>query len=234
MSPRAASWLFDLGNSRLKGAWLDGQALSNRVSLAWDLSGFDAALRTQLRQWPDPDRILIASVVTASRADRLRTALQAWPQARPQWLRSPRRGCGITNRYRVPERLGVDRFLAMAAARDIAQGASVVVIGCGTALTLDAVDADGVQQEGMIAPSPKLMLRALHGATAPIPTHLPPAARTTPRAHCGKVARARQRRWCSGITRATAIRTIRRCICTGVARPRCANHWKAKPRHTRG
>ncbi len=166
MSPRAASWLFDLGNSRLKGAWLDGQALSNRVSLAWDLSGFDAALRTQLRQWPDPDRILIASVVTASRADRLRTALQAWPQARPQWLRSPRRGCGITNRYRVPERLGVDRFLAMAAARDIAQGASVVVIGCGTALTLDAVDADGVQQEGMIAPSPKLMLRALHGATA--------------------------------------------------------------------
>ena len=41
-----------------------------------------------------------------------------------------------------------------------------MVVGCGTALTLDAVDADGVQQEGMIAPSPELMLRALQGATA--------------------------------------------------------------------
>jgi len=166
MSARIADWLFDLGNSRLKGAWLDGRTLSNPVSLAWDASEFDTELRTQLQQWPAPDRILIASVVAASRVDRLRTMLQAWPQAQSHWLSSPRQGCGITNRYRVPERLGIDRFLAMAAARDIAQGASVVVVGCGTALTLDAVDADGVQQEGMIAPSPELMLRALHAATA--------------------------------------------------------------------
>jgi type III pantothenate kinase len=81
-------------------------------------------------------------------------------------LRSPRQGCGITNTYRVPERLGIDRFLAMVAARRAADDAPVVVIGCGTALTLDAVDASGMQQQGLIAPSPELMLDALRGATA--------------------------------------------------------------------
>ena len=166
MSERRATWLFDLGNSRLKAAYLDDQTLSDPVSLAWDRAGFDSALDAHWRRWPAPERMLVASVVAPARADRLRAALQAWPQARPQWLRSPRQGCGITNHYRVPERLGIDRFLAMAAARDATNGGSVVVIGCGTALTLDAVDANGVQQEGLIAPSPELMLHALRGATA--------------------------------------------------------------------
>lgn len=166
MSARAATWLFDLGNSRLKGAWLDGGDLAQPVALSWETAGFDRALGAHLQRWPSADRVLIASVAAASRADRLLAALQAWPHAHQQWLRSPRQGCGITNTYRVPERLGIDRFLAMAAARAAADDASVVVIGCGTALTLDALDENGMQQEGLIAPSPELMLRALRVATA--------------------------------------------------------------------
>lgn len=54
----------------------------------------------------------------------------------------------------------------MAAAREAAEGGAFVIAGCGTALTLDAVDAGGAQHEGLIAPSPELMLRSLHGATA--------------------------------------------------------------------
>ena len=166
MSTDAATWLFDLGNSRLKGALLENGGLADPFSLAWETAGFDSALRLRLARWAAPRRVLVASVVVQSRADRLREALQAWPQAQVQWLRSPQRACGITNRYRIPERLGIDRFLAMAAARAAADNAAAVVIGCGTALTLDAVDAEGVQQEGLIAPSPDLMLRALRGATA--------------------------------------------------------------------
>src|SRR6185437_6889323 len=82
------------------------------------------------------------------------------------WLRSPRQGCGIINSYREPERLGIDRFLAMAAARAAADNAGVIVVGCGTALTLDLVDPAGSQREGLIAPSPDLMMSALRGATA--------------------------------------------------------------------
>ncbi len=172
MNEETPIWLFDLGNSRLKGACLRGAELSQPFALQWEnmktrsSADFDAALRAQFSQWPEPRRILIASVASAARADRLRAALQAWPQADVQWVRSPRQKCGITNRYRSPERLGIDRFLAMIAARAAAGDDSVVVIGCGTALTLDAVDADGVQQEGLIAPSPQLMLRSLQAGTA--------------------------------------------------------------------
>jgi len=159
-------WLFDLGNSRLKGAWLRADELAQPFALAWDAPDFDAVLQVQLARWPAPTHVLIASVVSAARADRLRTALQASPQAAVLWLRSPRQGCGIINSYREPERLGIDRFLAMAAARAAADNAGVIVVGCGTALTLDLVDPAGSQREGLIAPSPDLMMSALRGATA--------------------------------------------------------------------
>ena len=161
-----ATWLFDLGNSRLKGAWLRGRELRQHFALVWDVPDFGAMLQVQLGRWPAPARALVASVAAGSRADRLRTALQAWPDAQVQWLLSPRQGCGITSYYQFPERLGIDRFLAMAAAREAASNAAVIVAGCGTALTLDALDAGGVQREGLIAPSPELMLRSLRDATA--------------------------------------------------------------------
>jgi type III pantothenate kinase len=190
----AATWVFDLGNSRLKGAWLDGGDLAQPVALPWDAAGFDEGLSAHLQRWPSAARVLIASVVAPARADRLLAALQAWPRARQEWLRSPRRGCGITNIYRVPERLGIDRFLAMAAARAAAGQAGVTVIGCGTALTLDAVDANGLQQEGLIAPSPELMLRALREATA--------IARTNPQAFTPDETDASARALRRGCTRA--------------------------------
>lgn len=156
-----ATWLFDLGNSRLKGAWSGGRALEQAFALAWDAPDFDAVLQVQLSRWPAAARALIASVAPSARAERLHSALQAWPGMDAQWLRSPRQGCGITTHYRTPERLGIDRFLAMAAARAAADQTALIVVGCGTALTLDALDANGLQQEGLIAPSPELMLRSL-------------------------------------------------------------------------
>lgn len=172
MSISDAIWLFDLGNTRLKGACLRDGELTLPFALEWEdadappRSNFETELRERLRQWPASQRVLIASVVSCVRADRLRIALEACPQASIEWLRSPRQGCGIVNRYRVSERLGIDRFLAMAAARAASNNASAIVIGCGTTLTLDAVDANGAQQEGLIAPSPRLMLRSLRAATA--------------------------------------------------------------------
>lgn len=160
------TWLFDLGNSRLKGAWLQEREPAQAFALAWDAPDFDAVLQVQLARWPAPSRVLVASVAGDSRTGRLRAGLQGWPDAKVQWLRSPRHGCGISGHYRVPERLGIDRFLAMAAARAGAGNGAAIIAGCGTALTLDAVDANGQQREGLIAPSPDLMLRSLQGATA--------------------------------------------------------------------
>jgi len=71
----------------------------------------------------------------------------------------------VRNAYAEPARLGVDRFLGLVAAHAEVTGPCVLA-GCGTALTLDALDADGTHLGGLIAPSPTLMLDALAGATA--------------------------------------------------------------------
>ncbi|MEO7149364.1 MAG: type III pantothenate kinase, partial [Rhodanobacteraceae bacterium] len=167
MNTKAPStWLFDLGNSRLKGALLTHKDLAQRFALGWDAPDFDTALREKLAAWPAPSRVLVASVAAPARAARLRGALLALRGLEPEWLRSPRAGCGIVNSYRAPERLGIDRFLAMAAARAAVDDDPVIVIGCGTALTLDAVDAEGLHRDGLIAPSPALMIDSLRCATA--------------------------------------------------------------------
>jgi type III pantothenate kinase len=61
----------------------------------------------------------------------------------------------------------VDRFLAMVAARAAGAG-DCVLVGVGTALTLDALAADGQHLGGLIAPGPRLMQQALLGATAQV------------------------------------------------------------------
>ena len=70
--------------------------------------------------------------------------------------------------YAQPQRLGVDRFLALLAAHARGDGAALVC-GVGTALTLDLIDAEGRHRGGRIAPSPALMREALHARAAQLP-----------------------------------------------------------------
>ncbi|HEX7370103.1 MAG TPA: type III pantothenate kinase [Rhodanobacteraceae bacterium] len=161
----AEAWLFDLGNSRAKLARLHGGEPVDCIALDWDRPDFAEALRERLACWPRAEQAWVASVVSPARGEQVRAALAAMPAMRVEWLTTPRRAGGVTNSYAKPERLGIDRFLAMIAAHASAPGACVVV-GCGTALTLDAVAVDGQHIDGLIALSPPAMLRALQGATA--------------------------------------------------------------------
>jgi type III pantothenate kinase len=72
--------------------------------------------------------------------------------------------------------LGVDRFLAMVAAYAAGQ-APCVLAGIGTALTLDALTADGRHLGGLIAPGPLLMQQSLLGATARVRPERPGSIR---------------------------------------------------------
>lgn len=166
MTSNETIWLFDLGNSRAKGALLQADQLARHFALDWNASDFDADLRARLQTWPSPSRILIASVAAKERATRVQDITLECTNTSIEWLRSPRQACGITNVYQNPEQLGIDRFLALAAVYALAEHCGAVVIGCGTALTLDAIDVNGLQHDGLIAPSPGLMMRSLRGSTA--------------------------------------------------------------------
>lgn len=157
--------LLDLGNTRLKWAlqaqadgWLARGAVDWQEDIATALASAWAGL-------PRPEQVIAASVVDVAREAQVATVAERLFACTPTWLRTPAHACGVRNAYAEPQRLGVDRFLAMVAAH--ADGhAPCVLAGVGTALTLDALAADGRHLGGLIAPGPRLMQQSLLDATA--------------------------------------------------------------------
>ncbi len=158
--------LLDLGNTRLKWwALQDGRRLGEGA-IAW--SGPVAGrLATEWSGLPPPEAVFGASVVDGEREALVEAQLRQHAVATVTWVRSPAEACGVRSAYAEPSRLGVDRFLAMVAAH--AEGRSpCVLVGVGTALTLDALRGDGRHLGGLIAPGPLLMQQALLGATVQV------------------------------------------------------------------
>lgn len=155
-----STWLFDLGNTRVKFAALraDG-GIGETIALA---HGDDDAWLANL---PHGEVACIASVASDARSaallDGLSTRFGRLHRARTEPLLG-----ALRIAYANPAHLGVDRFLALLACAG--EGASLLV-GVGTALTVDLVDADGRHRGGRIAPSPQLMRQALHQRAAQLP-----------------------------------------------------------------
>ena len=158
--------LLDMGNSRLKwalqarpSAWLANGAVD------WREADVPAQLASAWTSLPLPDDVVAASVVDSVREAEVADVVERVFARSPYWLRTPASAAGVSNAYVEPQRLGVDRFLAMVAA--LHDGlAPCVIAGAGTALTLDALATDGQHLGGLIAPGPLLMQQSLLTATA--------------------------------------------------------------------
>lgn len=144
--------LVDVGNSRVKWRLTGGDctegscpvdALAQGVPLAW------GAL-------PTPEWVLVSLVA----GERSRDELRRWCAERwsvvPRFVDSTTAVPGMQNRYANPAQLGVDRWLAMIAVRRLGHCAAVVV-DCGTAITMDLLDRDGVFHGGMILPGRRML-----------------------------------------------------------------------------
>jgi type III pantothenate kinase len=160
--------LLDLGNTRLKWALADTDGFCARGAVAWDESVV-SALTQAWRELPCPDCVLGSSVVDAARETQIHSVIADLFACEVTWVRTPAQACGVRNAYAEPHRLGVDRFLAMVAAH-AAGHTPCVLAGIGTALTLDALTADGRHLGGLIAPGPLLMQQSLLGATVRVQT----------------------------------------------------------------
>ena len=165
--------LIDLGNSRLKWRLWDGHTLGPVQTLAHQQGRLNADFTVQLGGIPNPAQACISCVATPSLRGDLQQALDT-AGIRADWAVSRASGLGLTNSYTQPERLGVDRFLALAAAYAWAGQASCV-IDIGTATTVDLCNDLGIHQGGLIAPGPLPLSQALSSRTA-----LPKAAAQFP------------------------------------------------------
>lgn len=158
--------LIDFGNTRLKWATLDNGDVRPGGVFAHRQQALAAAASKDWLALPRrPDSVLVASVVDDARETELTALCRSVFSLDPVWLKTPRTALGVRNGYREPQRLGIDRFLAMLAMHVTSPRAQIIV-SCGTALTLDALDADGQHHGGLILASPELMRSAVRSATA--------------------------------------------------------------------
>jgi type III pantothenate kinase len=126
-----------------------------------------------LRAWQDlprPTRVLGVNVAGEAARVRVEAQLTRW-RLTPEWLSATGEARGVTNNYAMPAQLGADRWASLVAAwrRSTATDLfppACVVVNAGTAVTIDALDENGVFHGGMILPGMRLMLRALFENTA--------------------------------------------------------------------
>ena len=151
--------LVDIGNSRVKWALArDGQLVDTGVCAHLDARWWRHLPGTR------PDSIWAANVAGHQRQQALDDwAGQTFSQT-VNWARSTATACGLRNAYAQPQRLGVDRWLAMIAAYHRC-GGPVLVADAGTALTIDQIAADGRHLGGLICPGIASMQQALVGRT---------------------------------------------------------------------
>lgn len=160
--------LLDVGNSRLKWGVLDDGAVRRTGHIAQQTIREQGIQVITTKLPRRVDAVFASNVAGNSFATRLSGVIGMHCHCDVRFARSERRGWGVTNGYRQPRRLGVDRWVALVGAWSELERACLVV-DVGTAMTIDAVDDDGTHLGGQIIPGVETMLESLSTATSDLP-----------------------------------------------------------------
>lgn len=162
--------LVDMGNSALKWATVSSGVLSQVQS-----SGYEELADQLKSQWQALDRpgaIIVSCVTHEQQWQELCQLTRSIWDMLPERIATADKGFDVINAYYRPENLGSDRWAAMIAAHAKYQD-DVCIIGCGTALTIDVLQADGQHLGGVIIPGADMMQSSLHENTAAISQSVP-------------------------------------------------------------
>jgi type III pantothenate kinase len=155
----------DVGNSRLKWAARDQGSWAAESAFDYREADLGAVLEDAWTPLAHPERIVICNV-GGQKVEEILAAV-----SRRLWGQTPFVFCatdscaGVRNGYRQPPTLGPDRWAALIGAhREI--GGPLCVVDCGTAVTVDALAADGEFLGGTIFPGLALLRSGLSDGTA--------------------------------------------------------------------
>lgn len=160
--------LVDMGNTRLKWAVADNGQLVTGDALLNEYINQPTLLALWQALTP-PEQLVIACVTARDTLELvIATARVLWADIDIIRVNSQTQTFGIINAYAQPEKLGVDRWLVLVAARHF-YSLPACVVDCGTAITVDLLDADGRHTGGFISAGLMLMKKSLAGGTNALP-----------------------------------------------------------------
>lgn len=160
--------LIDAGNTRLKwGVAEDGEI--HRTGHISQATIREQGLGVLTKRLPRRvDAVMASNVAGVTFATRLAGLIGAHCDCELRFAKTQAKGFGVTNAYKTPRSMGVDRWVALIGARAEVGGACLIV-DAGTAMTIDALDDDGKHLGGQILPGVALMANALARETSDIP-----------------------------------------------------------------
>lgn len=148
----------DMGNSRIK--WRSS-ARPQQIFAHTD----DWQVQDQWRALSGVARVRIAAVVDVERVGRMVEWVWRELQVEAEVARVEDAVDGLHLAYLDPASLGVDRWLALLAAKQRFDQEDVVVVSAGTALTVDYLDSSSRHRGGYIIPGWRVAVSALLGDT---------------------------------------------------------------------
>jgi type III pantothenate kinase len=190
--------LVDIGNTSIKWATLHRAEREPRAGASARHAG--ALPLDLLATWDameDVTDVVAACVGPRKVADAVERICSARWGIMPRWIETLAASHGVRIAYSQPERLGVDRFLALIAAHRDAQDASdgqgpdrpSLIVDAGTAVTYDLLQADGAHLGGLILPGVQLLRDSILAGTQ-IPRYEPLDAAATWAADTGEAVAA--------------------------------------------
>ena len=166
----------DVGSTRLKWALYDSARphAALLASGAKFLEHIETLAEDDWADLPAPNTMLGCVVAGDAVMRRVQQQMDIWDVS-PRWVVPNDYEAGVSNGYDHPARLGADRWVAMIGAyqrmKASGQARPCVVVMVGTAVTIEAIDAQGQFLGGVILPGHGIMLRALESGTAGL--HVP-------------------------------------------------------------
>jgi len=161
--------LVDIGNSRLKWARAQDGVFQPGTAIDYRQNSLEQTLRSFWAELPPPGSVALASVAAVDIRDAVfAIAAALWPAIKRVEPKVSASAFGVSNAYLQPEKLGIDRWLALLAAHHYYPGASCIV-DSGTAITVDVLAADGRHLGGWICPGLTTMKKSLSAATEALP-----------------------------------------------------------------
>jgi type III pantothenate kinase len=162
----------DIGNTRLKWALIDPANLATWLAQGTcELEDIETLYNDWLALPHTPTNIIGSNVAGDNARRRAKAALACWPAVPQHWIVAQPEQCGVVNGYDHPSLLGADRWAGLIAARKRVPSEACLLITVGTAVTMDALTADGRFIGGLILPGFGLLLHALEAGTAGLRVH---------------------------------------------------------------
>jgi len=159
----------DMGNTRVKWRVIDEAGASTPEG--FDYRQLEQALDEIAVRYPNVSELQLSCVASRASSEQLVKGMCCrYPNLRVYEAKSEGQIGNVKFAYSDPGAQGVDRCLAMLAARNEVAGesAGVTVIDAGSALTVDVLNAQGEQVAGYICPGYQMMRTALLGETSNI------------------------------------------------------------------